>query len=90
MSVDELSLEAYDSLDIETRQGMVYDYIREHPNVTSEQVMLGMGFKSPNAVAPRITELYQMGAIIRTGRGKTSSGRTAHTYTAVDNYGEED
>ncbi len=77
------SLEAYRSLPedyLNDRQTAVWQYIARHPDVTSEQIMTGMGAKSPNQIAPRVTELLQMGAIERSGKAKTASGRSAYTF----------
>lgn len=83
------SLEAYYSLSddfLEGRQAEVYRYIRRHPDVTVEQIIIGLGADSPNQIAPRVTELLQMGAIERTGRARTRSGRSAYTFRVVEGF----
>lgn len=39
------------------RRLQVYEFVRQHPNVTDRQVKDGLGFADMNAVRPRITEL---------------------------------
>ena len=83
------SLEAYYSLSddfLEGRQAEVYRYIRRHPDVTVEQIIIGLGADSPNQIAPRVTELLQMGDIERTGRARTRSGRSAYTFRVVEGF----
>lgn len=76
-------IEAY--LEVKPERRVVLEYIRANPDQCAEQIMHGMGAKSPNRVAPRISELlndYQ--AIYISGYTKTSSGCTARTYRATD------
>lgn len=73
------------------RRDKVYAYIQDHPNQTAEMIMIGMGYRSINYVAPRITELLHGDEdneipprIKISGRAKTSSGHTANTFVAIE------
>ena len=69
--------------DLETRRATVLSYIRRNPDQCAEQIMKGLGARSPNSVAPRITELlHDTKDIFVSGRTATSSGCTARTYRA--------
>ncbi len=82
--IADTSLDAFNSIeDLAGRQALVLEYIRKHPDQTAEQICSGLHAKSPNTVAPRITELlHEQQAIYISGRSKTSLGRTARTYRA--------
>lgn len=82
--IAQTSLEAYHSItDLNERQAVVLSYIRHNPDQCAEQICFGLGVRSPNSVAPRITELLNTHKMIyESGRTKTSSGRSARTYRA--------
>ena len=42
---------------ISRRAQMVLEWIRENGKATDRQIMIGLGFREPNQVRPRITEL---------------------------------
>lgn len=46
------------------RAWLVLAWISQHGPATDRQVMEGMGFKEPNAVRPRITELRDAGMLL--------------------------
>lgn len=52
-------------------------WLREHGRATDRQVMLGLGYREPNAVRPRITELIEaleleeVGSVTCSFTGKT-------------------
>jgi predicted HTH transcriptional regulator len=46
------------------RAWLVLAYITQNGPKTDRQVMEGMGFKEPNAVRPRITELVDAGKLV--------------------------
>lgn len=46
------------------RAWLVLAYLSNHGPLTDRQVMEGMGFKEPNAVRPRITELVGAGKLL--------------------------
>lgn len=63
------SIEAYHGSAglISKRARMVLDWVREHGRATDRQVMAGLGFREPNQVRPRITELVAIGALREVG-----------------------
>jgi hypothetical protein len=60
----------------------VREWIREHGPHTDRQVMQGMGFREPNAVRPRITELVDAGELIEVRN--TRCPETGKTVRVVD------
>lgn len=78
------SLEAYQQVDTAARRKSVLDYIRANPDQCAEQIVAGMHARSPNVVAPRITELKRDNMIYVSGYTKTSFGRTASTYRCME------
>lgn len=49
---------------LSTRAQAILEWIRDHGPRTDRQVMEGMGFREPNQVRPRITELIEAGALM--------------------------
>ena len=88
-TVSVMSLEAFYSLPpdyLNDRQAQVWTYILQHPDVCAEEIMTGLGARSPNQVAPRVTELLKMGAIEISGKTITKSGRRANTFRVVEGF----
>lgn len=89
MVVRDTSLEAYRSIDedkLNAREYQVFQYILDNPDCIAEEIYLGLGYNSPNSTSPRITELLNKGLIIRAGKRKTSSGRSAYQFRAKGTY----
>ncbi|MBQ7701775.1 MAG: hypothetical protein IJT54_05160 [Candidatus Methanomethylophilaceae archaeon] len=80
--IAQTTMEAYYSIqsELNSRQLMVFNFIRDHPGLNAEQIYIGMGYRSPNSTSPRITELLEEGLIEVAGYNQTSSGRRARTY----------
>lgn len=57
-------------------RGRVYEAIRQHGNLTDEQITKVTGIPA-NTARPRRVELLQSGAIKAVGKSKTRSGRHA-------------
>ena len=72
LMVEETSKLAYNELKNEgllgDRQSKVYQYIRNNPHRTANEIAKGMNFSDGNSVKPRITELKDMGLIETTGK----------------------
>lgn len=59
------------------RSEMVLDWVRSHGPATDRQVMDGLGFRDPNAVRPRVTELVLDGLLVEIGTTRcTTTGKT--------------
>lgn len=89
MTVTDTSLEVYYSLDDDTlnaREYEVFQYIIAHPNCIAEEIYKGLGYDSPNSTSPRITELLDKGLIVRNGKRKTSTGRSAYQFCIKKSY----
>lgn len=55
----------------------VLAWFRDHGASTDRQVMVGLGYREPNAVRPRITELVEAGALEEVGSVRCSfTGKT--------------
>ena len=65
-----------------TLRASVYDYIRDHPHFTADEIALALG-ESILAIRPRVTELRVQGLIKNDGRGVNASGRAAHLWVAA-------
>lgn len=52
---------------LSARASAVLTWIRQHGPATDRQVMDGMGFREPNAVRPRVTELVELGMLVEVG-----------------------
>lgn len=63
------SLDAYraEEARLSRRAEAVLEWITEHGPHTDREVMRGMGFKEPNSVRPRITELIEAGKLMEVG-----------------------
>lgn len=63
--IHENSLAAYysEADRLSRRAWLVLAYVKSHGPLTDRQVMHGMGFKEPNCVRPRITELIDAGKL---------------------------
>lgn len=64
------------------RAQMVLDYVRAHGRSTDRQVMDGLGFREPNQVRPRISELVDLEALREVG--STRCPVTGKTVRLVD------
>lgn len=82
--VHQNSIEAYHSSGplISRRARMVLDWVRANGSATDRQVMDGLGFREPNQVRPRITELVDAGELREVG--STSCPVTGKTVRLVD------
>ncbi len=69
MSVHANSVASYHSElpKLSTRAEAIYDWILEHGPRSDRQVMEGMGFREPNQVRPRITELLDAKRLMEVG-----------------------
>jgi len=83
-NVHENSIAAYHASGpmISRRAQMVLEWIRANGRATDRQVMEGLGFREPNAVRPRCTELIQRGALREVG--STVCPVTGKTVRLVD------
>jgi len=63
------SLEAYreETDALGARANAVYEWLKANGPATDRQVMVGLGFRDPNTVRPRITELIDSGLAIEVG-----------------------
>lgn len=55
---------------IQGRRGEVYRFIEHHGAATDREVMVGLGYREPGAVRPRITELVSAGLLEECGSKK--------------------
>jgi hypothetical protein len=60
----------------------VYEFIRDHPNVTDEEIAAGLAM-NPNTARPRRIELAQQKFIATSGMRRTKAGVLACTYVVV-------
>lgn len=65
-AMHENSLSAFraEEAKLSRRAQAVLDWISAHGPRTDRQVMEGMGFREPNAVRPRVTELIKAGKLM--------------------------
>jgi predicted HTH transcriptional regulator len=63
------SIQAYraEETKLSRRADAVLAWITRHGPHTDREVMEGMGFREPNAVRPRITELIESGRLMEVG-----------------------
>jgi hypothetical protein len=64
----ENSLEAWDALDVKTRQAQVLQAYAECGPLTDREVMVRLRHHDPNKVRPRITELVKNKRLIECGK----------------------
>jgi predicted HTH transcriptional regulator len=82
----EHSLEAYRSErhELSARSQSVFDWLKQHGPATDRQVMFGLGFREPNSVRPRITELIDSGLVREVGSTKDQfSGKTVRRVDVI-------
>lgn len=65
-----------------TLRALVLDYLRSHGPATDEQIADALGM-SGNTERPRRVELERAGLVVRTGTGRTRSGRAAAEWSAA-------
>lgn len=65
MSVHANSVDAYHQEEprLSRRAAAILEWIERHGPATDRRVMEAMGFREPNAVRPRITELIDLGSL---------------------------
>jgi hypothetical protein len=82
--IHENSLDAYraEQPRLSARAMRVLEWIEAHGAATDRQVMHGLGFKDPNAVRPRITELVDAGRLLEVRN--TKCPETGKTVRVVD------
>ena len=82
MSRDVNSVEAFESVkaDVGTMRTKVLDLVSQSP-VTCDEIEAALGMSHQTASA-RLTELFQAGKVVRTGRRLTRSRRSAWVYEA--------
>lgn len=64
------SIEAYHTLDRETRRKLIFNTYQDRPNdcLTDREVAKIMGFEDMNLCRPRITELVKSGLLAEVGK----------------------
>lgn len=68
MAVTENSKHTYQEIEDEglrqTREDLVYNYIKTNPGLTGREIAQGLGYSDMNEVRPRITDLFNKGLIL--------------------------
>lgn len=67
-----------------TRRREIYQALRERGEMTAEELMAALGYRDPNNVRPRLTELKDAGLIEAIGKRKNAAGRNVAVYRTTE------
>lgn len=70
--------EAYDQAqtDAPTRRSQIYRTLSQHGPMSSDDLMMLLGYSNPNSIRPRLTDLKDEGKIEAVGKATNANGRS--------------